>query len=220
MRYSKLRYLFTIILIGLAAFFIYSKFKGYSYNIPQLFREANKLFLIVLLFLQAFSYFSNALLSKTLFKIAGFDMQIKDAISIAVLSILGGQVAPVLGSVAITFYFYKKFNLPSGTILFLVTSWNLAVVFVHILFFLLSLIFISPSYFHIIPRQVTLTFLFLTIALLVINFLLIRRRGRGLLSMLHFINKTINKISKKFREKPLIRVEKPKKFGIGAIWLF
>jgi len=211
MRYFKLRYLFTVILIGLAAFFIFSKFKGYSYNIPQLFSEANKFFLIVMLLLQAFAYFSNAWLSSILFKIAGFNIRMKDAISIAVLSILGGQVAPILGSVAITFYFYKRFNLPSASILFLVTTWNLFVVLAHVFFFLLSLIFIPSDYFHIISRQVIIVFLVLTLSLLVSVFLLMRNRGKGLLSFLHFLNKIINKIGRRFRDKVLIRDEKPKK---------
>lgn len=210
MRY--LRYLFTAVLISLAIFLIYSKFKGYSYDIPRLFQEANKLLLVFLLLFQGLAYFSNALLSKTLFKIAGYDIQMKDAISIAVLSILGGQIAPILGSVAITFYFYKRFNLPSGATLFLVTSWNLAVILIHIIFFLISLVFIPTAYFHIIPRQFIIVALTITLSLLILSFLMMKHRGKGLFSALNFFNKLINKIAKLFRKKDLIRTEKLKNF--------
>jgi uncharacterized protein (TIRG00374 family) len=210
MRYF--RYFFTALLIFLASLLIYSKFKDYSYDIPQLFREANKWLIGFLILFQIFAYGNNAWLSKILFKIAGFDIKLKDALAIAVLSILGGQLAPLFGSMAITFLFYKKMNLPSGTILFLVTTWNFVVVLVHIFFFLLSLIFIPQAYFHIIPQQVIQIALIFTLALIIGGYFLLKNQGKGFVHFLDFLNKLLNKVSRFFSKKDLIHTARPKKF--------
>jgi uncharacterized protein (TIRG00374 family) len=210
MRY--LRYILTAVLIALAIFVIYSKFKGSYYDIPLLFKEANKKLLWALVFFQCLIYFSDGWLSRTLLRIAGFDINLRDTMTVAILGVLGGQFAPLIGGTLITYYFYKKLKIPSGAILFLVTSWTLLIWLSYFFFFLSSLFFLSKPYFLLIPSKVILLVLTLTVIVLILIFLLFKNQGRGFVSFLDFFVKPINKLGKRIKKGNLINPGNPKNF--------
>jgi len=208
----RLRYVFSVVLIVVAFFVIYSKFKAAYYDIPLLFREANKFLLLFLVLFQALSYFGDGWLSKILLKIAVFYIKFKDTITIAILGVLGSQLTPLIGGAALTFYFYKKLKLPSSSILFLMTAWTIFISSVYLVLFILSLILLPLSYFFLIPRKVILAALIFTGVVLTLSYFLLKNQGKNLLSFLGFSTILTNKIRKFFKKKEIVMSEKPKIF--------
>jgi uncharacterized protein (TIRG00374 family) len=209
-RYFK--YLFGFILLVIAFFVIYPKFKGSYHDIPLLMKEANKTFLIFLVVSQGICYFGDGWLSKILLKIAGFNLKLKDTLKIAVLDVIGGQFIPIIGGSLITYFFYKKLKISSGAILFLITSWSIFTWISYFIFFLLSLIFLPKSFLHFIPQKSIFIILILVILLLILTYFLFKKRGKIFLSFLNFFVRIINKAGLFFRKKEVISPERPKIF--------
>ncbi|MHB1376295.1 MAG: lysylphosphatidylglycerol synthase transmembrane domain-containing protein [Candidatus Humimicrobiaceae bacterium] len=209
-RYFK--YILGLILIVIAFFIIYPKFKSSYHDIPFLMKEANKTFLLFLVLFQGICYFGDGWLSKILLKIAGFNLKLKDTLKIAVLDVIGGQFIPIIGGSLITYFFYKKFKISSGAILFLITSWTIFTCFSYLLFFLLSIIFLPKSFLHFIPQKNIFTILILIILLLILAYFLFKKRGKIFLSFLNFFVRIINRTGRFFKKKEIINIERPKIF--------
>ena len=138
---KKLRYLFGIILILVAVFIIYPKFKNSISELPGLLHNANKFLIFLLVFFQFTTYLADALMSKILLKIAGHNVKLKNTLRISVVDTLANLTLPVIGSPMIKYYFYKKLKVSSSAILFLITAWTLLFYFTAIAAFVISVIF-------------------------------------------------------------------------------
>jgi len=194
MKLSRLKYALSALLIALAAWFLYAQFKNSYDNVPLVFKEADLALLWILILLQMLSYVGDGWLSQILLKIAGFRVGFKNTLKVAVLGVLGGQVAPLFGGTVLIFYFYKKLKLPSGTILFLTTSWTLCNSFITLLFFISSLFFLSKSDLAIINQPTVTIILLLSLALIFLAYCLMRQGGRYLSAVFNFFAGPLNKI--------------------------
>lgn len=143
------RYILVLILMGIAFWFLAPKIGETYHEIPLVFKKANKELLPFLLLAQVLYYFGDGWLSKLVLDMGGHKLRLRDTIRIAILGVVGNQAFPVLGGVAISYYFYRRMRLPHEAILFLVISWTLLVYVMYAFFFFLSLIFapVSPLYF-------------------------------------------------------------------------
>lgn len=210
MRYF--RYFLTIVLIAVAFFVVYSKFKNVYFDIPLLLKEANKSFLFFLVIFQIINYFGDGWLSKILLSIAGFKVNLRDTLKIAILGVVGNHVAPFVGGTMITFYSYKKLNIPSAVISFLVFSWSIFVWLIHLLFFLLSLLLLPSLFFNFIsPKAVFIAF-FALILISFFLFLVFRKRGKNLIWFLNIFSKPKTKVTDFLSEKNLSKSKLFEKF--------
>jgi len=212
MKLNYLRHIFSVVVIILAGWFLYAKFKGTYYDIPLVFKEANLALLWILVLLQALSYVSDGWLSQILLRIAGFRVGFKNTLSVAVLGVLGGQIAPLFGGTMLIFYFYKKLKLPSGTILFLTTSWTLCNFAVAFFFFVFSLFFMPKSDLSLISQPAVTVILFLSLALTLLIYFLMKQGGRYLMALLDFLARFLNRVGKAFKKGHLVDPAKPRKF--------
>lgn len=145
MRY--LRYFLTIGLVALAIWVVSSKFKEVYYDIPLLLREANKPMLFFLFLFQAINYLGDGWLCQILLGIAGFKVDFRDTLKIAVLGVIGNHVAPFIGGTLVSYHSYKKIGVPSAAISFLVLTWAFLIWITYLLFFLISLLVLSKDIF-------------------------------------------------------------------------
>lgn len=210
MRY--LRYFINIIVIIVAFFVISKEFRGAYYNIPLLFKEANKLMIFLLVVFQGLSYLGDGWLSQILLTIAGFKVRLKDTLKIAVVGVVGNHVAPFVGGTIIIYQSYKKLGVPSAIISFLVFSWMVFVWLTYALFFLLSLLFLPNLFFNFISPKVIFAVFVALIFILSVSILLFRKKGKHLVWFLEFFSKLINKIVKIFRKRGFFTSELFKKF--------
>jgi len=206
------RYFLTIILIGVAFFVIFSKFKNVYYDIPSLLKEANKPLLLFLVIFQIITYLGDGWLSKILLAIAGFKVNFKDTLKIAVLGVVGNHVAPFLGGTIITFDSYKKLNIPSAAISFLVFSWSFFIWANYSLFFLLSLLLLPGLFFKFISLKESLIIILGLSLVFTVLFVLFRRGGKYFIWFLNIFSKPINKIINFFDKKTLLRPHLFEKF--------
>lgn len=103
MRY--LRYCLTFILIIVAVFVIYPKFKGLLYEVPSLFKEVNKPFLFFLFLFQIINYLGDAWLSQILLSISGSKVKLKDTLKVSILGVAGNHVFQKMGNAVYFFCF-------------------------------------------------------------------------------------------------------------------
>lgn len=206
------KYILSLIFIIIASFIIYPKFKSSYNDIPLLFKEANKFFLLFLVFFQGICYFGDGWLSKILLKIAGFNLKLKETIEVAFLGVIGGQFIPLIGGSVITYFFYKKLKVSSGAILFLITSWTIFTFFCYFLFFLLSIFFLQKSFLNFITYKNLFIILIVVVLLFIFIFFLFKNKGKFFLSILNFFVRIINKLGNFFKKKELINPETPKNF--------
>jgi uncharacterized protein (TIRG00374 family) len=175
-----------------------------SYSqIPPLFKEANKALLLLLLFLQLVSYFSDVWLSWVLINIEGTAVKLKDVMRVTILGVLGGQAAPIMGSAVITYIFYRKLKVPSAKIFFQITMWLSFVFLSYFLPFLFSLIFLPNLFFTFISRIAAVSGLIIFFTLVLFLYFLFREQGRKLIAILHFFTKIINAVKIKLKRLPI-----------------
>ncbi len=211
-RWRYIRYILTIILTGVAFFIIFSKFKNVYYDIPSLLEEANKPLLLFLLIFQIINYLGDGWLSKILLAIAGFKVNFKDTLKIAVLGVVGNHVAPFAGGTIITFYSYKKLNIPSAVISFLVFTWSFFIWANYFLFFILSLLLLPSLFLKFVSFKETIIIILGFSLIFAILFVLFRRRGKYFTWFLNVFSKSINKIINFFNKRILLRPRLFKKF--------
>lgn len=204
-RWRYIRYFLSIILIGVALFVIFSKFKNVYYDIPLLLKEANKPLLFFLVIFQIINYLGDGWLSQILLSIAGFKVNFRDTLKIAILGVMGNHVAPFAGGTIITFYSYKKLNIPSAVISFLVFTWSFFIWANYFLFFLLSLLLLPSLFFKFISFKETLIIILGLSLIFAILFFLFRRRGKYFIRFLNIFSKPINKIIGFFNKKISLR---------------
>jgi len=210
MRY--LRYFISVIFLIIAFFVISKEFKGNYYNIPLLFKEADKFIIFFLFIFQGINYAGDGLLSQTLLNIAGFKVRLQDALKVAISGVVGNHVAPFIGGTIVTYYSYKKLGVPVAIISFLVSVWTIFVWSTYILFFLLSLLFLPNLFFKFVSPKIIFVILIALILILFIGFTLFRERGKYLIGILKIFSNPINIIIKIFNKKGLFNLEKFKKF--------
>lgn len=210
MRYS--RYLFVLILMGIALWFLAPKIGETYREIPTVFKKASKELLPLLLLAQALYYFGDGWLSKIVLDMGGYNLRLRDTLRIAILGVVGNQAFPVLGGVAISYYFYRKLKLPHEAIIFLVMSWTLLIYIIYAIFFFLSLFFapVSPLYFLPPPALITciVVVLFIGISL----YYLFKDEGRNLISFSLKLTRGLNKLGHIFLKKNLLDPERPRRF--------
>jgi len=211
-RWRYVRYFLTIALIGVAFFVIFSKFKNVYYDIPLLLKEANRPLLLFLVIFQIISYLGDGWLSKILLAIAGFKVNLRDTLKIAVLGVVGNHVAPFAGGAIITFYSYKKLNIPSAVISFLVFFWSFFIWANYFLFFVLSLLLLPSLFLKFISLEGTLMIVLGLSLIFAILTVLFRRRGKYFIWFLNVFSKPINKIINFFNKRILLKPHLFEKF--------
>lgn len=209
MRY--LRYFINVVLIIIAFLVILKEFRGTYYDIPLLFKEANKSIILFLVVFQGLNYLGDGLLSRILLTTSGFRVKLKDTLKIAVLGVVGYHFAPFVGGTIITYQTYKKLGVPTAVISFLVFSWTVFIWMTYIFFFLLSLLLLPNLIFDFVSSKIISAALFGVILISICGFILFRRRGKYLTWFLNILSKPINKIIKVFY-KSLSTSELFKKF--------
>lgn len=207
-----LRYLISVVLIIIAFSVISKEFRGTYYNIPSLFKEANKSIILLLVIFQGLSYLGDGLLSQILLTTSGFRVKLKDTLKIAVLGVVGYHVAPFVGGTIITYQSYKKLGVPTAIISFLVFSWTVFIWMTYIFFFLLSLLLLPNLIFNFVSSKIIFAALFGVILVSICGFILFRQRGKYLIWFLNILSKPIDKIIKIFHKKSLFISELFKKF--------
>jgi uncharacterized protein (TIRG00374 family) len=189
------RYIFALILLAIAIWVILPKI-GESYReIPQLFQRAKLGLLPLLLFAQALYYFGDGWLSLIVLRMGGYTLRLRDTLRIAILGVVGNQAFPVLGGVAISYYFYRKLRLPHEAILFLVISWTFLIYVVYAIFFFLSLFFapVSPLYFLPPPALVVIAGVLILMGFFL--YYLFKEEGKKLSQFSERFIKFLNKLS-------------------------
>jgi len=206
------RYLFVLILMGIAAWFLAPKVAETYQEIPLVFKRASKELVPLLLFTQALYYLGDGWLSKEVLEMGGYNLRLRDTMRVAVLGVVGNQAFPVLGGVAISYYFYRKLRLPPEAIVFLVISWSFLAYIMYAIFFFLSLFFapVSPLYFLPTPAIIAciLVALFIGISL----YYLFKDGGNKLISLSEKLAKGLNKLGQALLKRDLIDPERPKRF--------
>jgi len=168
MRYF--RYFISVVFIGIAFFIISKELKGIYYNIPLLFGEANKSLLFFLFLFQGLNYLGDALLSQTLLAVAGFKIRLRDNLKVAILGVIGNHIAPFVGSTIVTYNSYKKLEIPSAVISFLVSVWIIFIWSTYFLFFFLSFLFLPDLFFKFVsPKIIFATLIGLILIIAVIS---------------------------------------------------
>lgn len=150
----NIRYFITVIFIIVAFFIISKEFKGIYSNIPLLFTEANKSLLFFLFLFQGLNYLGDGWLSQTLLAVAGFKIRLKDNLKVAILGVIGNHIAPFVGSAILIYNSYKKLEIPSAVISFLVSAWIIFIWFTYFLFFFLSLLFLPDLFFNFVSPKI------------------------------------------------------------------
>jgi len=207
MRY--LRYFLTIILIIIAVFFVYPKFKSVYYDIPMLLREANKSLLFFLVIFQGINYLGDAWLAQTLLTIANFKVGFKNTLKVAILGVIGNHVAPFVGGTVVTYYFYKKLNVPAAIISFLVFAWTLFIWMVSFFLFLVSLMFLPNLFFSLVSLRDLLIIFIIIIAISLLCYVFFRKKSKHLIWLFGIFSKLANQIGLFFNKRNIF---KPKFF--------
>jgi uncharacterized protein (TIRG00374 family) len=211
------RYIFALILLGIAVWVILPKI-GESYReIPIVFKRANLELLPLLLLAQVLYYFGDGWLSLIVLRMGGYTLRLKDTLRIAILGVVGNQAFPVLGGVAISYYFYRKLKLPHEAILFLVISWTFFIYVVYAIFFFLSLFFapVSPLYFLPPPALAVIAGVLILIGFFL--YYLFKEGGKKLSQLGEGIIKFLNKLSNFFRKRDLMDPERVRR-GIPRLY--
>lgn len=208
MRYF--RYFLTIALVVAAAWIISSKFREVYYDIPLLLKEANKLMLVFLFIFQAINYLGDGWLCQMLLGIAGFRVDFKDTLKIAVLGVVGNHVAPFVGGTIVSYHSYKKIGVPSPAISFLVLTWTFLIWMIYLLFFVISLLILPKDILNITLLKIILLIFICLILILGIIFILFKKKySFRLLNILNIIFKPAIKFVNFFRKN---EVSVPKVF--------
>ncbi|MGB9877264.1 MAG: lysylphosphatidylglycerol synthase transmembrane domain-containing protein [bacterium] len=198
------RYIFVFILMGIAFWILLPKLGETYKEIPLVFKQARKDLLPLLLIAQTIYYFGDGWLSLVVLRMGGYYLRLRDTLRIAILGIVGNQAFPVLGGVAISYYFYRKLKLPHEAILFLVISWTLLVYVMYAIFFFLSLFFapVSPLYF--LPPPALLVIMIVLLLVGAFLYYLLKEGGRKLSQFAEAVVKGINKLGKIFFKRSVL----------------
>lgn len=198
------RYLLGALFIGITIWIIYPKLADSLKDAPLLLHEANKSLLLLLVVFQGLAYFGDGWLSKILLGMANFRIKLKDTIRVAILGVIGGQIIPVFGGTAITYHIYRKFGVSFNNAVFLVFAWTFFVWAVYFLSLFLSLFFIPKSYFDLLSAKSV----FASVAsLLVVAYLLLRRRGKALVGIALPLIGAVNKMISRFAGEGPIKLD-------------
>jgi uncharacterized protein (TIRG00374 family) len=200
----KFRYFLGLILILIAVFVVYPEFKTSIPEIPGILAKASKSILIVIVLLQLLTYLSDAILTKILLKIANHKISLSAALKISVVDTLANLTFPLIGGQVIKYHLYRKLNVPSSSILFIITSWTMFFYLAAALFFIVSIFFI-PQSVTVVPLNVILLVL---AAITIVFYILVRKGNKLMLYLLSGCGKIANKLSLKFRKKEFVSRER------------
>lgn len=211
MRLRSLRYVFACLLIIIAVFVVFSKFRASYHDIPALFKEANKKPLWFLFFLSSLSYFLYGLLSKTLLKIGGNHVTLGDTVKVGILGVLGFQVAPFVGGTVLLYLFYKKLKVSSGSILFLLTVLTILNLSNYLFFSFLSAVLLPSSFSSLFPQKAVLFFLFSLLFILILGYFMLKDRAKNLISVLCYLVGPLNRMMRPLLKRDIIGPERAKR---------
>jgi len=192
MRY--VRYFINIIFIVLAFFIISREFRNTYYDVPLLFKEANKSILFLLVIFQGLNYLGDGWLSQILLGIAGFKVKLKDTIKTAILGVVGNHVAPFVGGAIILYRSYKKLEIPWAVISFLIFSWTAFIWLTYLIFFFFSLLFLPNLLFNFVPLKIISVLLFGLILIAFVGFFGFKKRGKYAFWFSDIFSKIIDKL--------------------------
>lgn len=212
----KIRYFLAIGLIIVAVIVIYPEFKEVWRDVPRLFGEANKLFLLFLFLFQGVGYLGNGWLCRALLDVAGFKISFKNTLRVAVLGVIGNHVAPLVGGTIVAWRAYKKLGVPSAIISFLVFSWTIFVWLVYFLFLLAGFLFLPERLLNAgFLKNIFLILILLVLASAVIFLFLRKKYGRSPRFFYIILKPVFNfavKIINLFRLKKIFAQKKFEKF--------
>ncbi len=131
------------LLILLALWKLYPHFADFT-KLFALKDQINYAFLLLGIIAQSGQYIGDGLLSQTLLKMIGVNMDFKNTIKIASLNVLAAHLFPIgeAGSIATAYYFYKKLGVSTQNFIFLSTSWTTITFSVLVAMLLTSIYFI------------------------------------------------------------------------------
>ncbi len=171
-----LRWIIILTLVAIAIWRLTPHLGDFS-KVLSLKNQIHPFWLIMALFTQIGQYIGDGWLSQVLLRIIGFRISFKETIKIASLNVFAANILPVgeAGSLATTFYFYKKLGVTVQQIIFLSVSWTIITISVLISVFLISLLFlpelpslpITPAYL-LIASIITI--------LIVLDFFILERK--------------------------------------------
>jgi hypothetical protein len=138
----------VLVAIGFLALEVIQRFD----DIKSLFRESNKIFLLVILGVQCVSFLASAWMSNLLLRFVGVKTSFKNNLEVAVINEFGSNIMPIAGSSITTYITYKKIGLTTSTIIFLETAWAGLLLAQYSLFFALSVLIIPHTYISLIPK--------------------------------------------------------------------
>lgn len=172
-----MRNLRWLLLFALIAFVIW-RISPFFSNIKILFsaRNFHSTWLLAAILTQTGLYIADGWLSQTLLKILNFKMNLKDTARVAAATVVTARFSPVgeTGALITIFYFYQKLGVTPEAIIFLSIAWGIISIFVLLLIFLISLLFIPRV---TLPIHLSLSnLLLLTFIILLITFLIINRK--------------------------------------------
>lgn len=206
-----LRWFLVILLVTAAILIVVGRFRVSYHDIPGLFREADQRSLWLLLLLGAVCFIFSGLLSKALLAIAGSKISLWQTIKVGLLTVLGFHVAPFVGGAVLAYIFYRKLNIQSSRVLFLMTTSVILSLLNTLLFSLAALLLLRQSFFFFLPFKAVLTLLLVLLLLLTIGYFLVRNKAKHLISLLKCLSVPVNKISMFFVQKEFFSHDKIEK---------
>jgi len=121
------------------------------------------------------------------------------------LGVIGNHVAPFVGGTVVTYYFYKKLNVPVAIISFLVFPWTLFVWLISFFLFLISLLFLPNLFFSLISLRDIFILIIIIIAIILICHIAFRKRGKYLICFLNIFSKLTNRIGLFFNKRNIFK---------------
>ena len=204
----RFKHLWATLLVAAALYTLFSQWKTSAADLPSLVHELHKGTIIFLILFQLLAYVGDGLLSKILLEVAGFRLKLKDTVKIAILDVLGGQVVPLIGGSVVTYYFYRKFNIPSSVLVFLVIVWTTFVWATYLIFFLGSLLFLPESFFSIVSKDIVVFILGGAAALALFLYVIFRNYAKNFFRIMIFFASIFNTIGKVFWKRDLLNPER------------
>ncbi|HUY69453.1 MAG TPA: flippase-like domain-containing protein [Candidatus Tyrphobacter sp.] len=178
----------AVLIAALIVVFLSDKKYGLK-EIPLLIGSANKSLILLIIGLQFVFYILDGLLSLTALRIVEVKVHPKHAISIAVLSAIGGKVIPMIGASLSSFFLYRKLNIETKKIAFLVTVWNIFYILSFTVSFGVALILLPKLAFKVVS-PIVFDALAAVFGFMVVGaYLTLRNRGRLLKNLVLFLKK-------------------------------
>jgi uncharacterized protein (TIRG00374 family) len=107
---------------------------------------------------------------------------------VAILGVIGNHIAPFVGSTILIYNSYKKLEIPSAVISFLVSAWIIFIWFNYFLFFFLSLLFLPDLFFSFVSPKIIFAVLAGLILIPFVIFTLSGKLGKYIFKIAGFLH--------------------------------